>query len=251
MIPHDSSVTDDPHVLSDEQVAQAIWDAKAALGSRLAILGHHYQRDEVIQFADYRGDSLGLSKRAASLPEADYIVFCGVYFMAETAAILAQPHQIVCQPVPEALCPMARLANAQEIAIAWDVLAALWDDDLIPLTYQNSIAEAKDFVGRHGGAVCTSSNADALFRWAFLRKKHILFLPDEHLGTNTALALGVPPEQIGIWDPADPPDPATLADCRVIVWKGYCYVHRGFTVDDVACARETHPEARIIVHSRM
>ena len=244
----ETAATDDLDAMSDAQVAQAIWDAKAALGSRLAILGHHYQRDEVIQFADYRGDSLGLSKRAASLPEADYIVFCGVYFMAETAAILAQTNQIVCQPVPEALCPMARLANAEEIGVAWEALDALWNGDLIPLTYQNSIAEAKDFVGRHGGAVCTSSNAADLFSWAFLQKKHILFLPDEHLGTNTALAMGVPPEQIGIWDPIHPPDPDTLADCRVVVWKGFCYVHTGFTVDDVQQARDRHSNARIIVH---
>lgn len=234
--------------MNDTEVAEAIWEAKAALGKCLAILGHHYQRDEVIQLADYRGDSFGLSEHVASLPEAQYIVFCGVYFMAETAAILAQPGQTVVQPVLEALCPMAAQANAQELGVAWQALSTLWNGDLLPITYQNSTAEAKAFVGRHGGAVCTSSNADALVRWAFARKKHILFLPDEHLGTNTALAIGIPPAKIGLWDPANPPDPATLSDCPVVVWKAFCYVHVGFTVDDVAEARATHPDALIVVH---
>ena len=238
----------DYDAMTDEQVVEAIWEAKRQLGDRLAILGHHYQRDEVIQFADYRGDSLGLSKRAAALDSAEYIVFCGVYFMAETAAVLCKPQQIVVQPVPEALCPMARLANAQEISVAWDALTDLWDGDLLPLTYQNSIAEAKALVGRHGGAVCTSSNAAHLFHWGFGRQGHILFLPDEHLGTNTALAMGISPEQIGVWDPANPPDPASLASCRVVVWKGYCYVHVGFTVRDVARARAAYPDALIVVH---
>jgi quinolinate synthase len=234
--------------MSNAEVAQAIWDAKATLGKRLAILGHHYQRDEVIQFADYRGDSLGLSERAASLPEAQYIVFCGVYFMAETAAILAQPGQTVVQPVLEALCPMAAQANGKELGVAWQALSTLWLGDLLPITYQNSIAEAKAFVGQHGGAVCTSSNAEALFRWALARKGHILFLPDEHLGTNTALAVGIPPNKIGLWDPAHAADPAALADCPVVVWKGFCYVHVGFTVDDVAEARALHPDGLIVVH---
>lgn len=234
--------------LADEEVVARIRRAKQTLGERLTILGHHYQRDEVIQFADYRGDSLGLSRRAAALDVSEYIIFCGVYFMAETAAMLCKPQQTVIQPVLEALCPMARLANAREIGEAWRALRSVWGDDLIPITYQNSIAEAKAFVGRHGGAVCTSSNAQALFEWALERKNHLLFIPDEHLGSNTALAMGIPPEEIGIWDTAEPPTPETLARCRVVVWRGYCYVHAGFTVEDVHKARQEHPGALVVVH---
>jgi quinolinate synthase len=202
----------------------------------------------VIQFADYRGDSLGLSRRAANLPNARYIVFCGVYFMAETAAILSESGQVVVQPVEEALCPMARLANAAEVAGAWEPLAAMWDGDLIPLTYQNSIAEVKAFVGQRGGAVCTSSNAAKLYRWALGQKSHILFIPDEHLGTNTALDMGMSPDEVGIWDPVNPPDPQTLEDARVVVWKGYCYVHSGFTPEDVDNMRAQYPDALVVVH---
>jgi len=233
--------------LCDEEVAARTWEAKRALGDRVTILGHHYQRDEVIQFADHRGDSLELSRRAAGA-RSPYIVFCGVYFMAETAAILCQPSQTVMQPVLEALCPMARLANARDIAQAWEALTGVWGDDLMPITYQNSIAEAKAAVGRRDGAVCTSSNAARLFDWGFARKGHLLFIPDEHLGTNTALAMGIPPEQIGVWDPAEPPDPTSLADCCIVVWRGYCYVHTGFTVEDVERVRAAHPDALIVVH---
>jgi quinolinate synthase len=234
--------------LTDEQVYQRIRQAKQALGPRLAILGHHYQADDVIQFADYRGDSLGLSQRAASLPEAEYIVFCGVTFMAETAAMLCKPNQFVFQPEPEAFCPMAILADAEQAQEAWAALTGLWGDDLIPITYQNSNGDLKAFVGRHGGAVCTSSNADKLMRWALGQKGHLLFMPDEHLGTNTALALGIPLEQIGVWDPLNPPDPRTLAQARVVVWKGFCYVHAGMTPEDIDKARREHPGALVVVH---
>ena len=234
--------------MSDEQLVAAIERAKESLGDALVILVHHYQRDEVIQFADFRGDSLGLSRRAAAAESAKYIVFCGVYFMAETAAILCKPDQLVIQPVEEALCPMAQMANADDVAQAWDALSTVWDTDMIPITYQNSTAAVKSFVGQHGGAVCTSSNAPNLFDWAFQRKGHILFMPDEHLGTNTALAMGIPREEIGIWDPAHPPDPKTLAHCRVVVWKGYCYVHTGFTVGHVDAAYQSHPDAIVAVH---
>lgn len=234
--------------MSPQELESAIWRAKKTLGADLTILGHHYQRDEVIQFADFRGDSLGLSQQAASVERARYIVFCGVHFMAETAAMLCKPEQIVVQPVVEALCPMARMANRKEAALAWEALSALWPDDLIPVTYQNSTAEVKAFVGEHGGAVCTSSNARQVLEWAWSQKARVLFMPDEHLGTNTALAMGLPREQIGAWDWADPPDPQTLRDCRIVVWKGYCYVHDGFTVADVQQARERYPGALVIVH---
>jgi quinolinate synthase len=234
--------------MSDEQLVAAIRRAKRLLGDALVILVHHYQRDEVIQFADFRGDSLGLSRRAAAVESAKYIVFCGVYFMAETAAVLCKPDQLVIQPVEEALCPMAQMANADVVSQAWDALSTVWGADMIPITYQNSTAPVKAFVGQHGGAVCTSSNAGRLFDWAFHRKKHILFMPDEHLGTNTALAMGIPREEIGIWDPAHPPEPQTLAHCRVVVWKGHCYVHNGFTVQDVEIKRQSHPDAVVAVH---
>jgi len=234
--------------MPEAEIVAAITQAKADLGESLTILGHHYQRDEVIQFADFRGDSLGLSRRATQATRARFIVFCGVYFMAETAAVLAKQEQLVVQPVAEALCPMARMANVVDVTAAWTALSALWDGDLVPLTYQNSLAEVKAFVGEHGGAVCTSSNAGRLFEWALSRSGHILFLPDEHLGTNTALAMDVPRQEIGIWDPANPPVPRTLADSRVVVWKGFCSVHTDFTPQDVRDARRHCPGSLVVVH---
>jgi len=231
----------------DETIA-AIAKAKTRLGESLTILGHHYQRDEVIQFADFRGDSLGLSRRATEATQAQFIVFCGVGFMAETAAVLAKPEQVVVQPVAEAVCPMARMANATDVAQAWAALSTVWDGDLVPITYQNSVAEVKAFVGEHGGAVCTSSNAGRLFEWAFNHSRHILFMPDEYLGTNTALAMGIPREEIGVWDPACPPDPDSLARSRVVVWKGFCSVHTDFTPQDVGEARRRCPDALVVVH---
>jgi quinolinate synthase len=233
--------------MTDAELEAAIWQAKLALGADLTILGHHYQRDEIIQFADYRGDSLGLSQRAATTT-AKYIVFCGVYFMAETAAILAQPGQVVCQPAIEAMCPMARMANRREAQLCWDALSSLWPGDIIPITYQNSTAEVKAFVGEHGGAVCTSSNARPLLEWAWGQKGHVLFMPDEHLGTNTALAMGVSLSEIGLWDWANPPQPETLRDCRLVAWKGFCYVHAEFTPEDVRRMRAAHPGAIVVVH---
>lgn len=234
--------------LSDEEVMAAIEESRERLGDEVTILGHHYQRDEVIEFADYRGDSLGLSRRAAQAEKARYIVFCGVYFMAETAAILCKPEQQVVQPIMEALCPMAQMANAVQAEEAWNVLTDIWGDDVVPITYQNSVAELKALVGERGGAVCTSSNAQNLFDWGFGQKDHVLFMPDEHLGTNTALAMGIPEKEIGVWDPANPPDPQALAPCRVVVWKGYCSVHTNFSVEDVQDVRDDYPEAFIIVH---
>ncbi len=234
--------------LSEPEVIDAIWLAKKNLGKRLTILGHHYQRDEVIQFADYRGDSLGLSQQAASARDAEYIVFCGVTFMAETAAILCAPHQLVMQPVLEAMCPMARMANSRDATVAWDALVPLFAGGVVPITYQNSTADLKAFVGRRGGAVCTSSNAEALFRWGFARGEHILFMPDEFLGTNTALDMGIPREQVVVWDPSNPPPAEALAKGRVTVWKGYCNVHRRMLPEDVDMMRAEHPGALVVVH---
>jgi len=234
--------------MPEAELVAALWQAKRALGQSVTILGHHYQRDEVIQFADFRGDSLELSRRAAQVKEAQYIVFCGVHFMAETAAILCKPEQVVVQPVIEAMCPMAHMANAADAGQAWQGLSSVWQGNLTPITYQNSTAALKAFVGQHGGAVCTSSNANKLFRWALKQSDHILFTPDEHLGTNTALAMGIPPEEIGLWDPLHSPKPESLARCRVAVWKGFCYVHTTFTPAEVDEVRRKYPNALVIVH---
>jgi quinolinate synthase len=236
-------------MLTEEEVLARIRKAKAQLGSALVILGHHYQRDEVIQFADYRGDSLELSQRAANVKDARYIVFCGVDFMAETAAMLCAPSQVVCLPARAAICPMAKMADAYQAQVVWQHLTALWGDDLIPITYQNSYATLKAFCGKQGGAVCTSANAQALFRWAFSQKGHVLFFPDEHLGTNSALAVGVPAEKIAVWDPDDPEaSQAAARQAMVVVWKGYCHVHTFFTVQHIENIRREHPGIQVIVH---
>jgi quinolinate synthase len=234
--------------MSEAELVAALRQARRALGDAVTILGHHYQRDEVIQFADFRGDSLELSRRAAQVQEARYIVFCGVHFMAETAAILCKPEQVVIQPEIEAMCPMAHMANAADANEAWAALTGLWPGSLTPITYQNSTAELKAFVGEHGGAVCTSANADRLFSWAFRRGEHILFMPDEHLGTNTALAMGIPVEEVGLWDPLHPPEPSRFMRSRVMVWKGFCHVHTAFRPEDVDEARRAHPGAIVVVH---
>jgi quinolinate synthase len=233
--------------------------ARAALGDRLVILGHHYQRDEIIKWADARGDSFKLAQYAASRPTADYIVFCGVHFMAESADILSAPHQQVILPNPAAGCSMADMANIAEVEECWETLDALYagegDDGLqpvIPVTYMNSAADLKAFCGRHGGLVCTSSNAAAVLRWAFARGRRVLFFPDEHLGRNTALDMGIPPERLVVWDPRRDggglDDDAALLDARVVLWKGWCSTHQRFTVEQIARARAERPGVRIVVH---
>jgi quinolinate synthase len=235
--------------LTKEEVAARIRHAKSELGDALVILGHHYQRDEVIEFADHRGDSLELSRRAAEAKAARYIVFCGVDFMAETAAMLCDPSQIVCLPAHAAVCPMAQMADVEQAQVAWQHLTSLWDDDLIPVTYQNSYATLKAFCGERGGAVCTSSNAQAIFRWALAEKGHLLFFPDEHLGRNSALALGIPAERIVVWDPANPEASREAAEnATVVIWKGYCHVHTFFTVEHVENVRRQFPGIQVIVH---
>jgi quinolinate synthase len=232
-----------------EPVLEQIAEAKAKLGPDAVILVHHYQRDEVIRFADFRGDSLELSRRAAEQRQARYIVFCGVNFMAETAAMLCAPEQQVILPAGDAPCPMAGMADVGQAEEAWDRLTATWGDDVTPITYQNSTAALKAFCGRHGGAVCTSSNAEQLFRWALDQRGHILFFPDEWLGTNSALALGIPRAQIAVWDPEDEEGSAAQAhDAQIVVWKGYCHVHTYFTLDHVRQVRASYPGVRVIVH---
>nr|MBC7244211.1 quinolinate synthase NadA [Chloroflexota bacterium] len=239
----------DYQTFPEAEILARIHEAKADLGGDLVILGHHYQRDEVIQFADYRGDSLELSRVAAQASNAQYIVFCGVDFMAETAAMLCAPEQIVCLPAHSAMCPMAQMADVEQAELAWQHLTSLWGDDLLPVTYQNTYATLKAFCGQKGGAVCTSANAQAILRWALKQKGHVLFFPDEHLGRNSALAIGIPAAEIAVWDPADPEASREAArQATVVVWKGYCLVHTFFTVKHVEKVRRQYPGIQVIVH---
>lgn len=223
---------------------------KATLGHRLVILGHHYQRDEVLAFADLRGDSLKLSRDAVQT-EAKYIVFCGVHFMAETAAILAKPGQRVLIPEPEAGCYLADTATPEAVHAAWQRLDAVFGDaetEFTPVTYVNSSAELKAFCGRHGGIVCTSGNAESVLRWALARRPRVFFFPDQHLGRNTAKAMGIPLDEMLLWDPYYPLDSSGLRGARVILWPGACNVHQRFRPDHVQAVRQAIPGVRVAVH---
>ncbi len=235
--------------------------ARATLGDRAVILGHFYQRDEVVQHADFVGDSFQLANAAKTRPDAEAIVFCGVHFMAETADILTRPDQAVILPNLAAGCSMADMADIDQVEECWEQLADVYGDmdavdadglvPVIPVTYMNSSAALKAFCGRHGGIVCTSSNARTVLEWAFARGRRVLFFPDQHLGRNTAKAMGVPLEQMPMWNPRKPLGGASvsqLADARVILWHGFCSVHRRFSVDQIATARAEHPGVRVIVH---
>ncbi|MBX3071194.1 MAG: quinolinate synthase NadA [Thermomicrobiales bacterium] len=227
------------------------WELRRAIGDQLVILGHHYQRDEVVQFADFRGDSFKLSQQAASRTDADVILFCGVHFMAESADILGQPHQQVILPNLEAGCSMADMAKPDDVMAAWNQLRDLGIGDIIPVTYMNSAASLKAFCGRHGGIVCTSSNAPRVYDWAFERGQRIIFFPDEHLGRNTAIKKGIPHDKMVVWDPFLPMGgntPEQLRNAVVILWKGYCSVHARFSVEQVEAARAQFPDVNILVH---
>jgi quinolinate synthase len=240
--------------MSGEELDQRIAVAREKLGERLVILGHHYQRDEIIKYADFRGDSFKLAQLAAARPQADYIVFCGVHFMAESADILSAPHQRVILPNPAAGCSMADMANIAEVEECWQTLHETLGEDagVIPVTYMNSAANLKAFCGRNGGIVCTSSNAPAVIRWAFSRGKRVLFFPDEHLGRNTALKYGIATEQMAVWNPKDPLtfDDAEeeLERAKIILWKGYCTTHMRFNVQQITRARAEYPGIKILVH---
>ena len=235
-----------------DDLAERIRTAKAALGDRLFILGHHYQRDEVIRWADARGDSFKLAKLAAERPEADYIVFLGVHFMAEAADILTADHQQVVLPDLNAGCSMADMADIDSVEEAWADLAEVTDiDAVVPITYMNSAANLKAFVGRHGGAVCTSSNARAVLEWAFERGSKVLFFPDQHLGRNTGYQMGYDESDMRVWNPRQERGGLTDADCKeatFLLWKGHCSVHQRFKPDHVAAFRAEHPDGRVIVH---
>ena len=233
--------------------------AKHALGERLVMLGHFYQRDEVIQYADFVGDSFQLAQAAKTRPKAEAIVFCGVHFMAETADMLSRPDQAVILPNLAAGCSMADMADMDSVTDCWEELEELFGTapdaegrvPVIPVTYMNSSAALKAFCGEHGGIVCTSSNAAAVLRWAFERGQRVLFFPDQHLGRNTAKAMGIPLEQMPMWDPRKPlggNSAETLREAKVILWHGFCSVHKRFTVEQIAMARMRHPGVRVIVH---
>jgi quinolinate synthase len=236
-----------------EELRARAWDARRRLGSRAVILGHHYQKDEVIEFADVTGDSYLLARRGAAATEAELIVFLGVYFMAEAADVLAAPHQRVVLPDLGAGCHLAECADIFTVRDAWDQMtAALPGRRVIPLTYMNSGADLKAFVGERGGAVCTSGNAEAAFRWALAEGDAVFFFPDEHLGRNTACRLGMSPDAPLVWNPRTAAlggiDPEALPDAEVVLWKGFCNVHTRFTPAQVAVARAADPGVRVIVH---
>jgi len=230
-----------------------IREAKETLGDSLVILGHHYQRDDVIQFADFRGDSLKLARDAASCQDAKHIVFCGVHFMAETADILSQPEQAVLLPDLEAGCSLAEMASLSDVEEAWAQLGVVMDveSEVMPITYVNSLAALKAFCGQHGGSVCTSSNAASVLAWAFERRPRVLFFPDQHLGRNTAKKMGIPLEEMALWDPSLPlggNNAEALKRARVFLWRGFCNVHQRFRPEHVTAWRERDPEIRVIVH---
>ncbi|WP_026585353.1 quinolinate synthase NadA [Bacillus sp. J33] len=234
-------------VLELEERAREI---KEKLGKKLFIPGHHYQKDEVIQFADASGDSLKLAQLSQENTEAEYIVFCGVHFMAETADILTAPQQKVLLPDMRAGCSMADMADIHQTERAWTKLLALFGDSMLPLTYVNSTAAIKAFVGRNGGATVTSSNAEKMVSWALEQKPRILFLPDQHLGRNTAYKLGIGLDEMAVWNPiTDQLEyEGTIENVKVILWKGHCSVHENFTVENVNEVRKKHPGMKIIVH---
>jgi quinolinate synthase len=239
--------------LSDEEMDRRIAAARRALGRRLVILGHHYQRDEVIKFADYTGDSYKLAGQVSRHPDAEFIVFCGVHFMAESADVLSAPHQQVILPDLAAGCSMADMAAADQLEMCWGDLEQMLgtSSGIVPVTYINSSAAIKAFVGERGGVVCTSSNAAATLKWAWERGEQILFLPDQHLGRNTAYKLGVPLDRMAVWDPNEiwgGLEPEAVKNARMLLWKGHCSVHARFTVRQIEQLRMQHAGIRVIVH---
>jgi quinolinate synthase len=244
---------------SSADLERWISEAKAALGTRVFVLGHHYQRDEVMRFADARGDSFRLSVLAQEHPEADYIVFCGVHFMAESADVLTDDHQQVILPDLNAGCSMADMADIDQVTEAWEELARLTDiDTLIPITYMNSSAALKAFVGEHGGAVCTSTNARAVLEWAFRPRteggaggQQVLFFPDQHLGRNTGYAMGYDESDMRVWDPRQRLGGMSDVEAKqatFLLWRGHCSVHQRFRPEHVAAFRADHPGGIVLAH---
>jgi quinolinate synthase len=238
--------------MTDAEAMRRIGETRGRLGREVLILGHHYQRDEVIAFADVTGDSYGLAKAAATRGDARWIVFCGVHFMAETAGILAAPGQRVILPDLEAGCSMADMAEIDSVEVAWEEMASARDPEgVVPVTYVNSSAAVKAFVGARGGAVCTSSNAGAIYDWGLGRGRSLFFLPDQHLGRNMGVAKGIPLDRMRVWDPALDSGGLTrreIEEARVLLWKGHCQVHARFGANLIEALRRSHPGIRVIVH---
>jgi quinolinate synthase len=241
--------------LSDDEMDVRLAAAKAALGRRLVVLGHHYQRDEIIKFADYTGDSFKLARQVSKHPDAEFIVFCGVHFMAESADVLSAPGQQVILPDLAAGCSMADMVEPDQLETCWRDLGQTGvmtgGSIVVPVTYINSAAAIKAFCAEQGGVVCTSSNAAATLRWAWERGERILFMPDQHLGRNTAYKMGVPLDEMVVWDPNEVCGglaPDAIRRARIILWKGHCSVHTRFTVRQIENIRRQHPGVRVIVH---
>jgi len=257
--PRQGQLPDEYKTASKDELDARILAAKATLGDRVVVLGHFYQRDEVVKYADFVGDSFQLANAALTVPQAEAIVFCGVHFMAETADILAGPTQSVILPNLAAGCSMADMADIDSVEEAWAQLTEIYGTEpdadgrvpIIPVTYMNSAADLKGFCGRHGGIVCTSSNAATVLEWAFERGQRVLFFPDQHLGRNTAKAMGVPLERMPMWKPRKAlggNTPEELLDAQVVLWHGFCSVHKRFSVAQIDRARAEHPDVRVIVH---
>lgn len=240
--------------LDGRALTARIAEARRSLGTRCVVLGHHYQREDIIQFADYRGDSFNLSRWAAERGEAEFIVFCGVHFMAESADILSKPHQSVILPNMSAGCSMADMADPEDVYACWDELGEAGIAGVAPVTYMNSAAALKAFCGRNGGIVCTSSNAPKVYDWALQHGGKLLFFPDQHLGRNTGVKKGIPLDEMAVWDYTLPYGSLggntreQLGRAKVILWKGHCSVHRRFTVKQIEKARSDYPGVRVIVH---
>lgn len=246
------SIAEYQSLTADELCSRTI-EAKRALGDRVMVLGHNYQRDEVIQHADFRGDSLLLSKLAAERSERPYVVFCGVHFMAETADILSRSNQTVILPDMAAGCSMADMASIEQVDQCWESLGRVVpvEETIMPVVYVNSAAVLKAFCGEHGGITCTSSNARAVLQWSWAQREKVLFFPDEHLGRNTANTMGIPRDEMIVWDPYQPNGGNTkeaIRRARLILWKGHCSVHQMFQPAHVEYFRKQHPEGRVIVH---
>ena len=237
---------------TDHEIAEKILAIKEKIGNELLILTHHYQRKEIVDLGDHRGDSFDLSQKAAADKAARFIVFCGVHFMAESAQILAQPYQTVQIPDEEAGCWMSDMADTFMVNKAWKEIAGIVDvESVTPIVYMNSDAALKAFCGRNGGIVCTSSNAPSAFQWAFKQREKIFFFPDQHLGRNTAHKLEIDPKEVIVWNPEKPlggNTPEEIKQASVILWIGYCLVHTRFKVDHIHEKRKEFPDARIVVH---
>lgn len=237
---------------SQKELIERILSLKYKLGKKLIILTHHYQRKEIVDLGDYGGDSFELSQRASLDETACYIVFCGVNFMAESAEILSRSHQIVQLPDINAGCWMANMVDVDIVNEAWDqAVSIVGGDSMTPVVYMNADADIKDFCGRNGGIVCTSSNTPAAFKWSLERREKIFFFPDKHLGRNTANKLGILPEEIIVWNPEKPfgcHTPERIKKAKVILWEGYCLVHTRFLPEDILSMREKYPDAKIVVH---